>query len=86
MNPITSHFKLFSIPKEIAIYVTGRKFSNFSKFKIFFCKIELGNEKEMPKNRLNAKFQLNPIIFSNFQFFFFCKMEFGNEKGMPKKG
>ena len=52
-------FVIFSIPEEIAIYVTERKISkvsNFSKFSNFFlCKKEFENEKGMPK-RLNAKF------------------------------
>ena len=49
LNPIASYFVLFSVPEEIAIYVTGRIFSNFSKLKIFFCRMEFGNEKGMPK-------------------------------------
>ena len=67
LNPTTSHFVLFSIPEEIAMHVTGRKFSYFSKLN-FFCKMEIGNEKGNSKKRLNAKFQLNPIA-SHFVLF-----------------
>ena len=54
---MTSFFVLFSIPKEIAIYVTGRKFSK----KKNYCKMEFKNEKGTPKTKLNAKLQLNAI-------------------------
>ena len=72
LNPITSHFVLFSIPEEIAMHVTGRKFSNFSKLKFsniffFFAKWSLGMKRGCQK-RQNAKFQLNPIT-SHFVLF-----------------
>ena len=39
LNPISSYFVLFSVPEEIAIYVTGRKFSNIF---VYFAKWSLG--------------------------------------------
>ena len=62
LNTIISYFVLFFIPEDIAIYVTGRNFSNFTNFSsIFFsAKWSLGMKRGC-KKRLNAKFQLNPI-------------------------
>ena len=39
LNPITTYFVLFSVPEKVAIYVTGRKFSNSF---VYFAKWSLG--------------------------------------------
>ena len=68
LNPITSCFVLFSIPEEKG-YLCHWKMENFQNFQVFcFCKMEFGNEKGMPKRKLNAKFQLNPITSYFLQF------------------
>ena len=42
LNPITSYFVLFAIPEDIAVYVTGRKFSKFSNLFVYFAKWNFG--------------------------------------------
>ena len=65
LNPITSYFVLFSIPEEITIYVTGRKFSKF-KNKII-AKWSLGMKRGCQENaqcEISAESD-NFILFSN---------------------
>ena len=71
------------MPQEIAIYVTGRKFSNLGMKMGCFKKAECGISAE------SDNFIFRPIFYSRGNRYVCNRkkiFKFGNEKGMPKKG